>query len=86
MTTLSFYPTKIIGGIGDGGMKLCQSKTLAERSELWGIMECMKVNNLAYSTHTCRNDRLDEFRLLPFWLRSPICVAESIVGTNLQGL
>ena len=61
MTTLSFYPTKIIGGVGDGGMVLCQSKTLAERVRALGHHGMCEGKQFGvFDAHMPGNDRLDE--------------------------
>lgn len=60
IAALSFYPTKIIGGLGDGGMVLCRSKDLADHVHalgnhgLYGDGGFRKVNN-----HIPGNARLD---------------------------
>ena len=63
LTTLSFYPTKIIGGIGDGGMVLCQSKEMADQIRALGHHGVSGgQQSLVRHGHMPGNDRMDEIQ------------------------
>jgi dTDP-4-amino-4,6-dideoxygalactose transaminase len=59
LSCFSFYPTKNLGAIGDGGMVLTANKVLAER------IRCLRQYGWNKSRHTCEvgiNSRLDELQ------------------------
>ncbi len=61
MSTLSFYPTKNLPGIGDGGMVLCQRPEDADRIRKIRGHQPVRMNNHLY---TGWNSRLDEVQAL----------------------
>lgn len=61
MSTLSFYPTKNLPGIGDGGMVLCQNPEDAERIRKIRGHQAVRMNDHLY---TGWNSRLDEVQAM----------------------
>ncbi len=61
MSTLSFYPTKNLPGIGDGGMVLCQNPEDAARIRKIRGHQAVRMNNHLY---TGWNSRLDEVQAM----------------------
>jgi len=61
MSTLSFYPTKNLPGIGDGGAIFCRDKTDADRIRRIRGHQAVRANNHLY---TGWNSRLDEVQAL----------------------
>ncbi len=61
MSTLSFYPTKNLPGIGDGGMVLCQNPEDADRIRKIRGHQAVRMNNHLY---TGWNSRLDEIQAM----------------------
>ncbi len=61
MSTLSFYPTKNLPGIGDGGMVLCQNSQDADRIRKIRCHQAVRMNNHLY---TGWNSRLDEIQAM----------------------
>ena len=57
MSTLSFYPTKNLPGIGDGGMVLCRDQRDADRIRRIRAHQAVRANDHLY---TGWNSRLDE--------------------------
>jgi len=66
MNTLSFYPTKNLPGIGDGGMVFCRDKRDAERIRKIRGHQCVRANNHLYSGW---NSRLDEIQAMVIRVR-----------------
>ena len=61
MSTLSFYPTKNLPGIGDGGMVLCRDQRDAERIRKIRNHQAIRANGHLYSGW---NSRLDEVQAM----------------------
>lgn len=61
MSTLSFYPTKNLPAIGDGGMVLCQNIEDAERIKKIRCHQAVRMNDHLY---TGWNSRLDEIQAM----------------------
>ncbi len=61
MSTLSFYPTKNLPGIGDGGMVLCSNTEDAQRIRKIRGHQPVRMNNHLY---TGWNSRLDEIQAM----------------------
>ncbi len=66
MSTLSFYPTKNLPGIGDGGMVFCREKRDAERIRKIRGHQAVRANNHLY---TGWNSRLDEVQAMVIRVR-----------------
>jgi len=66
MSTLSFYPTKNLPGIGDGGMVLCRNKEDAGRIRKIRGHQAVRMNNHLY---TGWNSRLDEVQAMVLNIR-----------------
>ncbi len=61
MSTLSFYPTKNLPGIGDGGMVFCRDQVDADRIRKIRGHQAVRMNNHLY---TGWNSRLDEIQAI----------------------
>jgi dTDP-4-amino-4,6-dideoxygalactose transaminase len=61
MATLSFYPTKNLPGIGDGGMVLCRDSEDADRIRKIRGHQAVRMNGHLY---TGWNSRLDEVQAM----------------------
>ncbi len=66
MSTLSFYPTKNLPGIGDGGMVFCRDKRDADRIRKIRGHQAVRANNHLY---TGWNSRLDEIQAMVIRVR-----------------
>ncbi len=66
MSTLSFYPTKNLPGIGDGGMVLCRDQEDAERIRCIRGHKAVRMNGHLY---TGWNSRLDEIQAMAIRVR-----------------
>jgi UDP-N-acetyl-3-dehydro-alpha-D-glucosamine 3-aminotranferase len=66
MNTLSFYPTKNLPGIGDGGMVFCRDKEDAERIRKIRGHQAVRMNGHLY---TGWNSRLDEIQAMVIRIR-----------------
>lgn len=66
MSTLSFYPTKNLPGIGDGGMVFCRDKDDAERIRKIRGHQAVRMNGHLY---TGWNSRLDEVQAMVIRIR-----------------
>jgi len=66
MNTLSFYPTKNLPGIGDGGMVFCRNKEDAERIRQIRGHQAVRMNGHLY---TGWNSRLDEIQAMVIRIR-----------------
>jgi len=66
MSTLSFYPTKNLPGIGDGGMVFCREKRDADRIRKIRGHQAVRANNHLY---TGWNSRLDEVQAMAIRVR-----------------
>ncbi len=66
MSTLSFYPTKNLPGIGDGGMVLCRDQRDAERIRKIRAHQPVRANDHLY---TGWNSRLDEVQAMVIRVR-----------------
>ncbi|PID81866.1 hypothetical protein CSA17_01990 [bacterium DOLJORAL78_65_58] len=66
MATLSFYPTKNLPGIGDGGMVLCRDSEDAERIRKIRGHQAVRMNGHLY---TGWNSRLDEVQAMAINVR-----------------
>ena len=66
MSTLSFYPTKNLPGIGDGGMIFCRDKEDAERIRKIRGHQAVRMNGHLY---TGWNSRLDEVQAMVIRVR-----------------
>ena len=66
MATLSFYPTKNLPGIGDGGAVCCRDKQDAERIRRIRGHQAVRANNHLY---TGWNSRLDEVQAMVIRVR-----------------
>lgn len=66
MSTLSFYPTKNLPGIGDGGMVFCRDKEDAERIRRIRGHQAVRMNGHLY---TGWNSRLDEVQAMVIRIR-----------------
>jgi len=66
MSTLSFYPTKNLPGIGDGGMVFCRDKEDAEYIRKIRGHKAVRMNGHLY---TGWNSRLDEIQALAIRVR-----------------
>ena len=66
MSTLSFYPTKNLPGIGDGGMVLCKNPEDAERIRKIRGHQAVRMNDHLY---TGWNSRLDEVQAMVLNIR-----------------
>ncbi|MCP4293865.1 MAG: DegT/DnrJ/EryC1/StrS family aminotransferase [bacterium] len=66
MSTLSFYPTKNLPGIGDGGMVFCQKEEDADRIRKIRGHQAVRMNNHLY---TGWNSRLDEIQAMVLNIR-----------------
>jgi dTDP-4-amino-4,6-dideoxygalactose transaminase len=66
MSTLSFYPTKNLPGIGDGGMVCCRDKRDGERIRRIRTHQPVRANNHLY---TGWNSRLDEIQAMVIRVR-----------------
>lgn len=67
MSTLSFYPTKNLPGIGDGGMVLCREKEDADNIRKIRAHQAVRANNHLYSGW---NSRLDEVQAMVIRVRN----------------
>jgi dTDP-4-amino-4,6-dideoxygalactose transaminase len=67
MSTLSFYPTKNLPGIGDGGMVLCRDQRDADRIRKIRAHQPVRANNHLYSGW---NSRLDEVQAMVIRIRN----------------
>ncbi|MCP4574432.1 MAG: DegT/DnrJ/EryC1/StrS family aminotransferase [bacterium] len=66
MSTISFYPTKNLPGIGDGGLVLCRDREDAERIRRLRGHQTVRMNDHLYSGW---NSRLDEIQALAIRVR-----------------
>jgi len=66
MSTLSFYPTKNLPGIGDGGMVLCRDQRDADRIRKIRAHRAVRANDHLY---TGWNSRLDEVQAMVIRIR-----------------
>jgi dTDP-4-amino-4,6-dideoxygalactose transaminase len=66
MSTLSFYPTKNLPGIGDGGMVLCQQQKDADRIRKIRAHQAVRANDHLYSGW---NSRLDAVQAMVIRIR-----------------
>ncbi len=66
MSTLSFYPTKNLPGIGDGGMVLCRDQRDADRIRKIRAHQAVRANDHLYSGW---NSRLDEVQAMVIRVR-----------------
>ncbi len=66
MSTLSFYPTKNLPGIGDGGMVLCRDQRDADRIRKIRAHKAVRANDRLY---TGWNSRLDEIQAMVIRIR-----------------
>ncbi len=66
MSTLSFYPTKNLPGIGDGGMVFCRQRQDAERIRKVRGHQAVRMNDHLY---TGWNSRLDEVQAMVIRIR-----------------
>ena len=66
MSTLSFYPTKNLPGIGDGGMVLCRDQRDADRIRKIRAHQAVRANDHLY---TGWNSRLDEVQAMVIRIR-----------------
>lgn len=66
MSTLSFYPTKNLPGIGDGGMVLCRDEEDADRIRRIRGHQAVRMNGHLY---TGWNSRLDEIQAMAIRVR-----------------
>ncbi len=66
MSTLSFYPTKNLPGIGDGGMILCRDQRDADRIRKIRAHQAVRANDHLY---TGWNSRLDEIQAMVIRVR-----------------
>jgi len=66
MSTLSFYPTKNLPGIGDGGMVFCREKRDADRIRKIRNHQAVRASDHLYSGW---NSRLDEVQAMVIRLR-----------------
>ncbi|MFT5232088.1 MAG: dTDP-4-amino-4,6-dideoxygalactose transaminase [Candidatus Krumholzibacteriia bacterium] len=66
MSTLSFYPTKNLPGIGDGGMVFCREKRDADRIRKIRGHQAVRANGHLY---TGWNSRLDEVQAMVIRVR-----------------
>jgi dTDP-4-amino-4,6-dideoxygalactose transaminase len=73
MSTLSFYPTKNLPGIGDGGMVFCQDQKDADRIRKIRGHQAVRMNGHLY---TGWNSRLDEIQALAIRVRHSRFAAE----------
>jgi len=73
MSTLSFYPTKNLPGIGDGGMVFCRDTVDAERIRKIRGHQAVRMNGHLYSGW---NSRLDEIQALAIRVRHSRFAAE----------
>ena len=67
MSTLSFYPTKNLPGIGDGGMVFCREKRDADRIRKIRAHQAVRANDHLYSGW---NSRLDEVQAMVIRIRN----------------
>jgi dTDP-4-amino-4,6-dideoxygalactose transaminase len=67
MSTLSFYPTKNLPGIGDGGMVLCRDQRDADRIRKIRNHQAVRANDHLYSGW---NSRLDEVQAMVIRVRN----------------
>jgi len=67
MSTLSFYPTKNLPGIGDGGMVLCREQRDADRIRKIRAHQAVRANDHLY---TGWNSRLDEIQAMVIRIRN----------------
>ncbi len=73
MNTLSFYPTKNLPGIGDGGMVFCRDSEDAERIRKIRGHQAVRMNGHLY---TGWNSRLDEVQAMVIRVRHSRFAAE----------
>jgi dTDP-4-amino-4,6-dideoxygalactose transaminase len=66
MSTLSFYPTKNLPGIGDGGMVVCREEEDAERIKALRSHKAVATDG---HLHVGWNDRLDEIQAMAIRVR-----------------
>lgn len=66
MSTLSFYPTKNLPGIGDGGMVVCRNEEDAERIKALRSHKAVEIDG---HLHVGWNDRLDEIQAMAIRVR-----------------
>jgi dTDP-4-amino-4,6-dideoxygalactose transaminase len=66
MSTLSFYPTKNLPGIGDGGMVVCRNEEDAERIKDLRSHKAVEIDG---HLHVGWNDRLDEIQAMAIRVR-----------------
>ena len=66
MSTLSFYPTKNLPGIGDGGMVLCRDQRDADRIRKIRAHQAVRANDHLYAGW---NSRLDEVQAMVIRIR-----------------
>jgi dTDP-4-amino-4,6-dideoxygalactose transaminase len=66
MSTLSFYPTKNLPGMGDGGMVLCRDQRDADRIRKIRAHQAVRANDRLY---TGWNSRLDEIQAMVIRVR-----------------
>ena len=66
MNTISFYPTKNLPGIGDGGMVVCRDKEDAERIRKIRGHRAVRMNG---HLHAGWNSRLDEIQAMAIRVR-----------------
>ena len=73
MSTLSFYPTKNLPGIGDGGMVFCRDEADAENIRRVRGHQAVRMNGHLY---TGWNSRLDEIQAMAIRVRHARFAAE----------
>ena len=74
VATLSFYPAKVLGGIGDGGAVLCKSRQVAERVRL--LANHGRIGHYRHAT-VGWNSRMDSIQAL--WLTRALDVIDEVI-------
>ncbi len=73
LRALSFYPTKVLGGVGDGGMALTDDPELAARVRALGSHGMTELHlHEAVSGHTGTNSRLDAVQAAAILAQLPL--------------
>ena len=83
MSSLSFYPTKNLPGIGDGGMVFCREEADADRIRRLRGHEAIRMNDHLYAGW---NSRLDEVQALVIRARHACFKDEQIDRDRIAGI
>lgn len=77
IATLSFYPAKVLGGVGDGGAVVCRSRQIAERVRL--LANHGRTGHYRHAV-VGQNSRMDSIQAL--WLTRALDVIDEVLDAR----